>query len=555
MKPRPRTYGRARRVLTVGCLTALWLSGGCAPTQFGQAIAYHAEKTSVTDAAARHTSISPYYRFNTALLSDLDDALECDNVRKQRKMTISVLRRANALSQASSANEIERMPARSREQLESLESSHGHSDEPPDLRPPPEQRPFVRAALREPSGIRYTRDKMASSVIKGASEDAAVLTQRFSELADAALEIDLREVRWLPPSDLQRKLRDIREGVEAAPDDKKRSARKALYAWAAPLTAKGIEREESRLAQKCIAKVQKTFDRVAIWRPAEWNGAALIRRYAPIIGVEWPAKRNYDADLDRIGGVKLLAEGRRTKVRIDPTEPTVYSYATLAKIHGRRYRQVNYVWWFPERPKMTPDDPVAGHIDGAMLRITLDNNNEPMFVESSLNCGCIHEVFVSDRIESAAREAFGAPLNGKRFAVEKHLPDKHDLVVIHTFHAGSNAGHPLVLSAAGYHEVDQIRFDTSDSIHGLDIVEDRSYSISDYDELDRLPLGDGIASMFGPDGLVHYAGRPEGVLLAPSGILSAGQPRKRGTQRIRWDDFLHDDPRLLEKTLRIPPLD
>jgi hypothetical protein len=101
----------------------------------------------------------------------------------------------------------------------------------------------------------------------------------------------------------------------------------------------------------------------------------------------------------------------------------------------------------------------------------------------------------------------------------------------------------------------QIKFNAEESIQSMGIAEDRSYRIQDYNTLDRLPLREGIASMFGPDGLVHYAGRPEGFLLVPSGILSAGQPRKRGTQRIRWDDYLHDDPHLLEDTLRIPPLD
>jgi hypothetical protein len=125
------------------------------------------------------------------------------------------------------------------------------------------------------------------------------------------------------------------------------------------------------------------------------------------------------------------------------------------------------------------------------------------------------------------------------------------VVVIDTFDASSGGARPLVLVAAGYHEVCQVRFDTP-SAESREIAEEAMYRILDYSTLDRLPFGDGIASMFGADGLVHNAGRREGFLLAPSGILSAGQPRKRGTQRIRWDDYLHDDPHLLEKTLRIP---
>ena len=59
------------------------------------------------------------------------------------------------------------------------------------------------------------------------------------------------------------------------------------------------------------------------------------------------------------------------------------------------------------------------------------------------------------------------------------------------------------------------------------IAEDRSYRILDYDALDRLPLGDGIASMFGPDGLVHNAGRPEGF---PAGAI--GHAQRRSVARL-----------------------
>jgi hypothetical protein len=58
--------------------------------------------------------------------------------------------------------------------------------------------------------------------------------------------------------------------------------------------------------------------------------------------------------------------------------------------------------------------------------------------------------------------------------------------------------------------------------------------------------------MFGSDGLVHNAGRKEGLLLAPTGMLSAGQPRQLGTMKIRMDAYDQDDPRLLEEGLRLP---
>ena len=84
------------------------------------------------------------------------------------------------------------------------------------------------------------------------------------------------------------------------------------------------------------------------------------------------------------------------------------------------------------------------------------------------------------------------------------------------------------------------------------IAASRSYRLEPYETLTRLPLGNGIASMFGSDGLVHNAGRREGWLFAPTGMLSAGQPRQLGTMKIRMDAYDFDDPRLLERNLRLP---
>ncbi len=506
-----RSDGRAHGGFYVGFVAAVMFAGGCAPVRFGPAVAYWAERAAVTNAAARHTTTSPYYRFNSALLSDLDDAIACTDASAQRRMAAAVLRDANALSQASGANEIERMPAETRKRLATL---------------------------------------------AGTDDSPAALRKRFVQLARAALERDLKGIDGFGPSSLRGKLVKMRRGVEHLPDDRGRMARRALLFWGIVPTARGIAREESLLPEKILDKANKEFTRIALWHPSKQDRASVLATYAPIVGVEWRDGRSYDMAEDRIGVVTLDGYPGAIDVQVDPAHPTVYGYLSRAKIHGRLYQQVNYVWWFPDRPAFTKNDVGAGHIDGSVVRITLDSQGRPAIIESSLNCGCDHVVFVSDRLESAARQAFGPPLPGKRFSVERVIPGKHDVVVINTFDAVAGDVHqPLILVSAGYHEVIQVRFDTVHAIESMEVAENTPYRLTDYDTLDALPLGDGLGSMFGPDGLVHGAGREEGYLLAPSGMLSAGQPRKRGTQRIRWDDYMHDDPHLLEKTLRLPPID
>jgi len=501
----------AAGIASLECLAMLWLVGGCAaPTDFGRAIAYYADKAEVTDAAARHTNVSPYYRFNTALISELDDAIATPDEPALAEQAVAILRAANALSQASTNNEIERMPVDSREALAKL---------------------------------------------AGGDADASDLQRRFIALANAALDRDLQDMDRVSNAQRQERLKRFRRGIKPLADDKGRLQRRVTLGWAVIPTAIGIAREEAKLPEKIAAKASKAFERIAIWSPPPSDSDALIDRYAPIIAMAWPGARPYDESFDKIGAVTLVKSQAGFAVTIDPANPTVYAYESQANIGGRAYAQLNYVWWFPRRPEITEGDPVAGKIDGAMLRITFSAGGRPWFIESTLNCGCGHEVFVLQDLELAAKRAFGPPLEGKRFAIERSVSGKHDVFVVDTFAHGVNASRPLLFVAAGYHEVCRIEFDALQAIAAREVAERASYRLVSYDELDRLPVEGGIASMFGPDGLVHNAGRPEGFLLAPSGILSAGQPRKRGTQRIRWDDFLHDDPHLLEKTLRMPPLD
>ncbi len=500
----------SRKTMIVRSFFMFWLVGvvvGCAPAGFDRAVAYYSEIHGVTDAAARHTSASPFLRFNSMILNDLDAAIDQANDESLRRQAAEVLRGAYGLGAASTDNELDRLPS---------------------------------VALKE-------------LALRGGSDPSSkAIKARFSKASASALERDLAEIAKLSASELRWKLVSIRWGVEPLPDDRARLGRQLLFNFATLPALIAIGDQEAKLPEKIQDKTRKAFGRVVVWRPGKGAGDTPLSRFAPKIVMEWPVKRSYSEKFDRIGAVRLSGSRGKIEVGVDVSKPVLYGYESEASIHGKRYTQLNYVWWHSERPAMEVDDPVAGHIDGATLRITLDGKGLPAIVESSLNCGCGHEVFVSKSLEASAQRAFGGPMRGKRLAVEKALFGKHDLVVVETFEPPVSPIRPTVYLAAGYHEVCRVMFSEPAKEAKTEIVEDHAYRIQDYGALDRLALGDGIASMFGADGLVHMAGRPEGYLFVGTGILSAGQPRKRGTQRIRWDDFLQDDPHLLENGLRIP---
>lgn len=498
---------RASLWVSAGGLLACLAFSGCAPNRFEQALPFYADQHRVRDAAARRVSGYWHLRFNELMISDLDDAIRETDERRMRDRAADVLRAANGLGRTSAFAEIDRLP---------------HTG---------------KVALAKRAGSEATAD---------------ALKAHYDHLARAALHPLLADVELLPAGQLRDKLRQIRRAIEPAPDDQGRLARQVALVWGAAPAWVGVGAVERRLDEERPTKLQKVFDRAVTWRPRSGDAGDPLAQFAPTIVIEWPAERSYPEALDRFGEVYLTGTPADVRVNINTSRPTVYGYTSQAKIHGRRYTQLVYTWWYPRRPEMTDSDPAAGHIDGDVLRVTLDSKGRPAIFEVVQGCGCGHLVFVAQHVEDVARCAFGKPQPGKSLVVEKDVKGKRDLIIAGTVAVPDGEAHPVVYVLAGYHEVSRIDCACRGQQLDGESPEEHAYELASYDMLERLALGDGVASMFGPDGLVHGAGRPEGLLLAPTGILSAGQPRKRGTQKIRWDEYSFDDPHLLERALRLP---
>ncbi len=280
----------------------------------------------------------------------------------------------------------------------------------------------------------------------------------------------------------------------------------------------------------------------------------LLLAYAPVIVQERLPSSDYPPDTDRIGTVRLEGRVDHSKVRIDTAVPSVYAYWRYAWIHGRRHLQLTYTYWFPRHPKLKRFDPEAGRIEGAVLRITLDEADRPALFETLLACGCYHRCYPSQALEEEACRAFGGPEPGKRFCVERHRPEKLvDWIVPETVAVprGEQA-RPLLFSRAGYHGPAGISF-RLEELESRTIREQSRYTIRCYEELEHLPVEGGYGSMFDSRGLVRGANRLEGSLLGGTGMLRAGHPRARETQLLHWDQYDFDDPHVLERSLRLPP--
>jgi hypothetical protein len=498
-----------RALIGVSLLT-LSIVAGCAPQSFERGESYYADRYHVRDAASRRVDGTGYLRFNALMISDLDDALEAGrqgDSATMRHMGELVLRAATSLAQTAAENEIRRMPADGRARLAAL------------------------------AGCDATPEALAAE---------------FRRRSQSSLDSLLDELARMEHDGVYRRLAAIRQQIEPAIADQGRLGRQLALGFGALPAWMGVEGVEQEMKQRHDEAQGQGFERAVAWDPAGDPAQDEFAKYAPILIMQWPEQRNYPAEYDRFGEVYLTGSPDDITVNINTSHAVVYAYGSEAKVHGRRYRQLCYAWWYPHRPAMTENDPVAGRIDGDTLRVTLGRDGRPAVFEVIQSCGCGHLVYVAQHVEELAREQFGAPVEGKTLAVEQPVTGKRDLYVMGTVEIPRQDPHPVVRALAGYHSIRDIGCVAGLATDGENVIEEHAFDLRPYDVLDRLPLGDGVASMFGPDGLVHNAGRAEGFLLAPTGMLSAGQPRKRGTQMIRWDEYSFDDPTLLDKTLRLP---
>lgn len=127
----------------------------------------------------------------------------------------------------------------------------------------------------------------------------------------------------------------------------------------------------------------------------------------------------YPQTSDQIGQLSLHIDGTEYEysMDVDTDIPVIYAFARLVRIRHNYHYQLVYAFSYPERP--IPFDigenlfqyilryVQSGAIDGKIVRITLDANNEiPLFVEVVRNCGCSWQLYVNKLVDDEARAEF-----------------------------------------------------------------------------------------------------------------------------------------------------
>lgn len=495
------------------CLAFL-AAAGCAPQALDRGTFWLVRKYGTTDAHVRTVGTMPFLRLNEYLLDRLTNVAgepDVDSARTSLEQTLSA---CHQLAIESLANEIDRLPPQAVEQAWKTY----YTQEALPFEPHAELRKRILAMIKP--GWESLRKEVREA-------------SKLSEI-DAIAQTILRQVN---------------------PSVKDRHGGGPLLALVMATTHKPKgPLDLGGLSVDVYQPDPESFDAVGTNGSSEPVGAwRLLTQFAPRIVQERQGDARYAPTADQIGRVGLTGAYDALQVEIDTAAPRVYAYAQPTIINGVPHTQLVYTYWFPERPALKLGDPEAGAIDGATFRITLDRYDRPAIFETILNCGCFHRCYVSTELEAAAIRAFGSPLEGKSYSVARHMKGAPDWEVAQSIAVPDGTGALLtIFSRAGYHAIVSISFDDA-PLQSRTVLDNRTYKLAPYAELEFLPTTYGHGSMFGPDGLVHRAGRVEGWLLAGTGMLSAGQPRQRGTQRICWDQYDFDEAHLIERCLRLPP--
>jgi hypothetical protein len=258
-------------------------------------------------------------------------------------------------------------------------------------------------------------------------------------------------------------------------------------------------------------------DALGIPRYAPHDLEALFLTHAPV----WEIRLK--GDHDRIGAPRWSAAGA---LGVDTTRPVTYTLLSFTRFGSETLTQLNYVIWFPSRPKAGPLDLYGGRLDGVTYRVTLDSRGAPLLYETVHNCGCYYKAYPTRRLRLREKTPYREPPLILEAPEVEPFTDRATVAMEDRTHY---VRHLYPLSRAGPSAPPR-------------------YSLVDYDRLRSLPRPGGHRkSMFDRHGIALGSERLERFLLWPTGVRSPGAMRQWGRHAVAFVGRRHfDDPDVMD---------
>lgn len=244
----------------------------------------------------------------------------------------------------------------------------------------------------------------------------------------------------------------------------------------------------------------------------------LFAFYAPV----WEVQTH--GDYDRIGTPSLK---NRETVYVDTELPKTYTLLSYTRFGNDILTQLNYIIWFPSRPKEKALDIYGGLIDGVNYRVTLDKNGEPLLYETMHNCGCYYKAYPDSSLR-----------------IREKIDYKEPPLILKAPEIDPSGKYMTISMESGTHYVMHL-YGSDREIQPETTV----YPLVDYGGLRSLPLPrSGRASIFRQDSIVYGSERLERIIIWPMGVLSPGAMREWGRHAVAFVGKRHfDDPFYMDK--------
>jgi hypothetical protein len=240
--------------------------------------------------------------------------------------------------------------------------------------------------------------------------------------------------------------------------------------------------------------------------------------YAPVWEIQ------FEGEDDRIGAPLWTADG---DLDVDTKKPLTYTLLSFTRFGKEILTQLNYIIWFPARPKDGALDIYGGFLDGVNYRVTLDMNYQPLLYETVHNCGCYYKAYPTNKLQVREKIDYAEP------PLILEAPEVNPAKDFMTVSMESRT-----------HYVQHL-YPTSRKLQTSTAV----YSLRDYGQLRSLPFStDDHKSMFSQSSIIPGSARSERFILWPTGVLSPGAMRQWGRHAVAFVGKRHfDDPFFMDR--------
>ena len=206
------------------------------------------------------------------------------------------------------------------------------------------------------------------------------------------------------------------------------------------------------------------FKKAIFWKPQNTIGTGLGDMAILLVEqVEPPALR------PPIGQFGAVVENANGKIEVQESEPTIYFGWAQTKIGGDTYRQITFLWFYPNR---APDSrwPIAWR----MVRLTLDKSGALFTAEAIDDLDKWDRFFVSASLEDLTQQLYRVPKPGRKFCLERPVEEAPKAMVVRVMEEGPIPTGPYVYLTWPDREISTLLCRCSPS-QAEEFVEDRTY--------------------------------------------------------------------------------